>query len=62
MGKRPVGVPPPVPTTTQANQPTNDVANGRNSPLPGAGGRSAPGGTSWGTSMGREGREGRERG
>lgn len=62
IGKRPVGVPPPAPTTMQANQPTNDSANGRNSPLPGAGGRSASGGTSWGTSMGREGREGRERG
>jgi hypothetical protein len=53
MGKRPVGVPPPEPTplTAQSNQPLPDDADGESRPL------LFPGGTSWGTSLGQEGRE-----
>ena len=62
MGKKLVGVPPPEPTTTQASQPTNDDVDAESRALPGSGGIFAPGGTRWGTAMGYEGREGRERG
>ncbi len=62
MGKKPVGVPPPEPATTATNPSTDHAVDRESHPLPGAGGAFAPGGTSWGTSMGYEGREGCERG
>ena len=62
MGKKPVGAPPPEPTTGQTN-PSNDEddADTGDSPLPGSGGGGSFGGSSWGRSWGYEGREGRER-
>jgi hypothetical protein len=62
MGKKPVGAPPPEPTTGQTN-PSNDDddADAGNYPLPGSGGGGSFGGSSWGRSWGYEGREGRER-
>jgi hypothetical protein len=66
MGKKTVGAPPPAPNTTSVNHSldTTDTerdVNGSSYPLPGAGGRSVAGGGSWGSSMGHEGYEGRER-
>jgi hypothetical protein len=60
MGKKPIGAPPPEPTAAQGDQLTGDNTDKASRPLPGSGGRFF-GGNSWSTSMGYEGREGRER-
>ncbi len=59
MGKKPVGVPPPEPTTSSDQSP--DDTNEEIPALPNSGRAIIPAGMSWGTSMGYEGREGRER-
>jgi hypothetical protein len=66
MGKKPVGTPPPEPGTEDVNHSIDTVeaeedVSGTPSLQPGAGGRFVSGGGSWGSSMGYEGREGRER-
>jgi hypothetical protein len=66
LGKKPVGAPPPEPSTADVNHSidTTDAegdVSGTPYLQPGAGGRFVSGGSSWGSSMGYEGCEGRER-